>query len=85
MLVMNADLAMRLTAVAAALATLFGPNILAMFRKLAPVRRVSVNQDDAHTIIEIARRLQEAGNSQGVSLCQKLLEVFLAVENPSKK
>jgi hypothetical protein len=76
---------LRSAAVVVAVLTLFGPNILAAIRGLDLKRRASVNKDDAHTVIEIARRLQVTGNSQGVSLCQKLLEVLLAVEAPGKK
>jgi hypothetical protein len=40
--------------------------------------------DDAHTVVEIARRLQAAGNKRGVELCQQLLDVLLMPE-PTKK
>jgi hypothetical protein len=32
---------------------------------------------DAHTVLEIARRLQVAGKTKGVELCQQLIDVML--------
>lgn len=40
--------------------------------------------DDAHTVVEIARRLQAAGNKRGVELCQQLLDVLLMPEGARK-
>jgi hypothetical protein len=40
--------------------------------------------DDAHTVVEIARRLQAAGNKRGVELCQQLLDVLLMPEGAKK-
>ena len=34
-------------------------------------------KDDAHVILDIARRLQAAGSKRGVELCQQLLDVML--------
>jgi len=36
--------------------------------------------NDAHVVVEIARRLQEAGNAEGSALCHKLLEILLRPE-----
>jgi pseudouridine-5'-phosphate glycosidase len=44
--------------------------------KKAPVSQV-VTRDDTHTVLEIARRLKDAGNTAGVALCQQLLDVML--------
>jgi len=78
----TAEFLFRAVAAVSAAAILVGPTVLSLLKK---ARVTAVNKDDAHVIIEIARRLQEAGNAQGVALCQKLLEVFLAVESSKSK
>ena len=40
--------------------------------------------DDAFTVVEMARRLQAAGNKRGVELCQQLLDVLLQPESQRK-
>lgn len=32
---------------------------------------------DAHTVLEIAKRLRDEGNAKGVSLCQELIDAIL--------
>lgn len=55
----------------------YGKKTYATFRKDTPE---SVNCDDAHIVVEIARRLSKAGNVQGTELCKKLLDVMLTSE-----
>jgi hypothetical protein len=39
--------------------------------------------DDAHTVVEIARRLRKSGNAKGADLCKQLLDVMLSSEAKS--
>jgi hypothetical protein len=43
----------------------------------------AVTIDDAHTVVEIARRLRKEGNAKGADLCKQLLDVMLASEAKS--
>lgn len=80
------DFLFRTLAVLAAALVVAGPLLVAAMGRLRlPARAVSPEKDDAHTVIEIARRLQSAGNTEGVSLCQKLLEVLLRPAGGVKK
>ncbi len=38
---------------------------------------VGVTERDMHTVLELAARLKSIGCTDGVSLCQELLDVFL--------
>jgi len=38
---------------------------------------VGVTERDMHTVLELAARLKAIGCTEGVSLCQELLDVFL--------
>lgn len=72
----------RVVAVVAAVAVVAGPSLVGYARKLASWRKRSPEAqeeqvDDAHVIVEIARRLQRAGSEKGVALCQQLLDVML--------
>ena len=75
----------RAGAVVAAAALVAGPSVVgfaqAAFSRItnrpAPAKPT---KDDAHTVVEIARRLQAAGNDKGVELCQQLLDVMLRPE-----
>lgn len=79
---MNVEFLLRALAVVAAVAVLAGPYLVARARSAAsrlpgrPAEPAPV--DDAHTILEIARRLQAAGSKRGVELCQQLLDVMLS-------
>lgn len=46
----------------------------------APKAQEEVVIDDAHTVVEIARRLRKSGNAKGSDLCKQLLDVMLASE-----
>ena len=78
---MTSEILLRLGAVVAAAAAMAAPWLVGYLRKRWPKASSSVVQpDDAFTVIEIARRLQAAGNSRGVDLCQQLLDVILVPE-----
>ena len=81
----NAELILRAVAVLAAVAVVAGPSLVATVRK-ALVWRPAVPQGqeaevtslaDAHTVLEIASRLKGEGNTEGVELCQQLIDVML--------
>lgn len=75
---------LRAAAVVAAVAVVAGPSVVAAVQKAFVWRQeVSVSKEDvsqiadAHTVLEIARRLQNVGNDEGFTLCQKLIDVML--------
>lgn len=78
----NAELILRAGAVVAAVAVLAGPYLVAKARGVASRLRAAPSEaaplDDAHTVLEIARRLQAAGLKRGVELCQQLIDVMLS-------
>lgn len=78
----NAELLLRSGAVVAAIAVLAGPYLVGKARGVASRLRVRPPEtaplDDAHTVLEIARRLQAAGMKRGVELCQQLIDVMLS-------
>lgn len=41
---------------------------------------VGVTERDMHTVLELAARLKAIGCTDGVSLCQELLDVFLTTK-----
>ena len=43
----------------------------------ARVATVAKPLGDAHTVLEIAGRLQAAGNSKGVEICRSLIDVMI--------
>lgn len=80
---------LRALAVVAAVALVAGPSVVVYGRKA--VQRLIIRQapeiglgEDAHTVVEIARRLQAAGSKRGVELCQQLLDVLLQPEQTKK-
>lgn len=82
---MNVDFMLRTAAVLAAVAVVAGPSVVAAVRKALrwrPAQAEAATPDDAHTVLEIARRLQRAGCGEGVKLCQQLIDVLL---KPEKK
>lgn len=81
----NVESVIRAVAVVAAVVVVAGPALVAAARfaisKVAGWKQAEpVTGDDAHVILEIARRLQKSGNAQGVKLCQQLLDVMLQPE-----
>jgi hypothetical protein len=81
---MTNELIFRALAVVAAALVVAGPYLVAVLGKIRLTGTVSRKEDDAHTVIEIARRLQVAGSKEGVALCQQLLEVLLRPEGAKK-
>ena len=83
---MNATL-LQGCAAAAAVAFLAAPyaapmvqKIRSWFATLGTSRQpevVGVTERDMHTVLELAARLKAIGCTDGVSLCQELLDVFL--------
>lgn len=76
----DVEFMLRAAAVVAAAAIVAGPHLVAALPSVIRWRATEV--DDAHTVLEIARRLQKAGVTDGVKLCQQLLDVLL---KPEKK
>ena len=74
----------RVAAFVAAIAVLSGPSVWARIKSvrwssfLPSMPRRSDAMSDAHTILEIAGRLSAAGNTAGVELCQKLIDVMMS-------
>lgn len=90
---MDYEFILRAAAVVAAVALVAAPGVVAYGRPLVqslfatrsrPPVAVRPTADDAHTVVEIARRLQSAGSKRGVELCQQLLDVMLQPEPPKK-
>ena len=83
---MNAT-AIQMCAAAAAVAFLAAPYAAPMVQKirtwvatLGTSRQpevAGVTERDMHTVLELAARLKAIGCTDGVSLCQELLDVFL--------
>jgi hypothetical protein len=87
---MDYEFTLRAAAVVAAVALVAGPSVVAYGRQAIqglswPRGRARSIADDAHTVVEIARRLQAAGSKRGVELCQQLLDVMLQPEQQAKK
>jgi hypothetical protein len=86
------EFALRASAVVAAAAVVAAPSVVAYAQSAlawVTAKRPSAvtaapQPDDAHTVVEIARRLQAAGNKRGVELCQQLLDVLLMPEVSKK-
>lgn len=86
------EFALRTAAVVAAAALVAAPGVVAYAKEavawLGSWRGGEAKQrpgpDDAFTVVEMARRLQAAGNKRGVELCQQLLDVLLQPE-PQRK
>lgn len=70
----------RAGAVVAAALLMATPYLVGLVRKYWPTAttRTAKQPDDAYTVIEIARRMQAAGNKKGVALCQQLIDVILS-------
>jgi|688.fasta_scaffold57345_8 hypothetical protein len=79
----NAELILRAVAVLAAVAVVAGPSLVAAVQKAlawrpaAPREKEVTWMSDAHTVLEIASRLKAADNTEGVDLCQQLIDVML--------
>lgn len=75
------EFVIRAGAVVAGVALLAGPRLVAAAKAIRiPQQASRKTLTDAHTILEIAGRLHEAGNVRGVELCQNLIDVILSPE-----
>ena len=92
---MNLDYAIRIVAALAAIALVAGPAIAAVARKAqaawqdraveaAGQAAPSVTGKDMHVVLDLATRLRAAGCSEGVALCQELLDVMLGNSKAKK-
>ena len=83
---MNATF-LQMCAAAAAVAVIAAPYAAPMVQKIRSwigtigtghkPEIVGVTERDMHTVLELAARLKAIGCTDGVSLCQELLDVFL--------
>jgi hypothetical protein len=86
------EFALRAAAVVAAVVLVAAPGVVVyaqtafawLWANRPAVAAKPAGPDDAHTVVEIARRLQAAGNKRGVELCQQLLDVLLMPEGTKK-
>jgi hypothetical protein len=92
----NLDYAIRIVAALAAVGLVAGPAIAAVARKAqaawqdravaAPGEAApSVTGKDMHVVLDLATRLRAAGCTEGVALCQQLLDVMLGNTSKAKK
>ncbi len=93
---MSLDAAIRIVAALAAVALVAGPTLAAVARKAqaawkdravaAPGEAApSVTGKDLHIVLDLATRLKAAGCTEGVALCQQLLDVMLGNAPKAKK
>jgi hypothetical protein len=78
----DVEFALRASAVVAAIALVASPALVAMRPRWSWSWSASREEvtDDAKTVLDIARRLQAAGNVEGVRLCKGLIDVLLKPE-----
>jgi hypothetical protein len=92
----NLDVVIRIVAALAAVALVAGPAIAALARKAqahwqdraveaAGEAAPSVTGKDMHVVLDLATRLRAAGCTEGVALCQQLLDVMLGNTSKAKK
>lgn len=85
---MNLDGLIRIVALLAAVALVAGPTLASLARKAkaawqdraveaAGEAAPSVTGKDLHVVLDLATRLRAAGCTEGVALCQQLLDVML--------
>ncbi len=93
---MSLDAAIRIVAALAAVALVAGPTLAALARKAkahwqdravegAGEAAPSVTGKDLHVVLDLATRLKAAGCTEGVALCQQLLDVMLGNAPKAKK
>ena len=76
---------LRVAAALAATALLAGPYLVAIAKRVIRPQSGFLNPlADAHTVLEIARRLQASGRTKGVELCQQLIDEMLKPSEPAK-
>jgi hypothetical protein len=90
------DAVIRVCAALAAVGLVAGPAIAAVARKAqahwkdravegASETAPSVTAKDLHIVLDLATRLKAAGCTEGVALCQQLLDVMLGNTSKAKK
>jgi hypothetical protein len=47
--------------------------------------KASVTEKDMHTVLDLAARLKASGCTEGVALCQQLIDVMLGGTSKAKK
>lgn len=89
------DSVLRSAAVVAAVVLVAGPAVVDAIRQVFWKAKAAVSRgweqqqqealipDDAHTVVEISRRLRKSGNAKGADLCKQLLDVMLSSEAKS--
>ena len=50
-----------------------------------PTEKASVTERDMHTVLDLAARLNASGCTEGVALCQQLIDVMLGGTSKAKK
>lgn len=78
----NVDLIVRVAAGLAAIAMVAWPALVAAQQTIrrwlsSSPSRPEAGIDDMRVVLELANRLRMAGNAEGVTLCQQLLDVML--------
>jgi hypothetical protein len=76
----DVEFVLRAAAVVAAAALVASPSLVAIFSWRPKWPTQEEVTDDAKTVLDIARRLQAAGNVEGVRLCKGLIDVLLKPE-----
>lgn len=89
------DAAIRLVAGVAAVAVVAAPALLGGYRKAkawlearaveGPAEKATVSLSDMRLVLDLAARLKAAGMTDGVALCQQLLDVMLGNGPKAKK
>ena len=93
---MTLDAVVRIVAALAAVGLVAGPALAALAAKAKArwqIRAVegageaapSVTGKDMHVVLDLATRLRAVGCSEGVALCQQLLDVMLGNTSKAKK
>ena len=93
---MNLDVAIRIVAALAAVGFVAGPALAALARKAqarwkdraveaAGETAAGVTGKDMHVVLDLATRLKAAGCTEGVALCQQLIDVMLGNTSKAKK
>ena len=84
----------RVIAAVGAAAFLAAPAVAALVAKAkaawsrqveSPVEKAAVTEKDMHTVLDLAARLKAVGCTEGVALCQQLIDVMLGGTSKAKK
>ena len=51
----------------------------------SPTEKAAVTEKDMHTVLDLAARLKAVGCTEGVALCQQLIDVMLGGTSKAKK